>query len=75
MIKWFVCDTLLLADVFEKFRDTSIEIDGLDPPLFLYAPGLTWRVCLKKTSTELELLTDVHMSLMIEVIEVECVNQ
>ena len=34
------CDTLLLADVFEKFRDTYIEISGLDPSHLLSAPGL-----------------------------------
>ena len=42
------CDTLLLADVFEKFRDTCIEIYRLDPSHFLSAPGLAWQVCLKK---------------------------
>ena len=40
-------DTLLLANVFEKFRDTCIEIHGLDPSL-LSAPGLAWQACLKK---------------------------
>ena len=33
-------DTLLLADVFEKFRNTCIEIFELDPAHFLSAPGL-----------------------------------
>ena len=33
-------DTSLLADVFEKFRNTCIEIYGLDPSDFLSAPGL-----------------------------------
>ena len=36
----FQCDTLLLADVFEKFRDTCIDIYGVDPSYFLSAPGL-----------------------------------
>ena len=40
-------DTLLLADVFEKFRDKCIEIYGLDPSYFLSAPGLAWQACLK----------------------------
>ena len=33
-------DTLLLADVFEKFRDKRIEIYGLDPSYFYSVPGL-----------------------------------
>ena len=41
-------DTLLLADVFENFRDKRIEIYGIDPTHFLPAPGLAWQVCLKK---------------------------
>ena len=59
-------DTLLLADVFEKFRDTCIEIYGLDLSHFLSAPGLSWQACLKKTNVNLELLTDVDMLLMTE---------
>ena len=35
-------DTLLLADVFEKFREKCIEIYGLDPTYFYSGPGLAW---------------------------------
>ena len=38
-------DTLLLADVYEKFRDKCIEIYRLDPSYFLSAPGLAWQAC------------------------------
>ena len=48
-------DTLLLADVFENFRDNCIEIYRLDPIYFVSAPGLAWQACLKKTEVELEL--------------------
>ena len=34
------CDTSLLADVFENFRDKCIDIYKLDPAHFLSAPGL-----------------------------------
>ena len=54
-------DTLLLADVFQKFRDTCIEIHGLDPSYFYSAPGLAWQACLKETDVKLELLTDYQM--------------
>ena len=60
------CDTLLLADVFENFRNKCIEIYELDPAHFLSAPGLAWQACLKKTKVKLELLTDIDMLLMVE---------
>ena len=41
-------DTLLLADVFEKFRDIFIEMYGLDPSHFLSASRIAWQACLKK---------------------------
>ena len=58
--------TLLLADVFENFRNKRIEIYKLDPAHFLSAPGLAWQACLKKTGVKLELLTDIDMLLMVE---------
>ena len=51
-------DTLLLADVFENFRNKCLEVYDLDPAHFLSLPGLAWQVCLKKTNVKLELLTD-----------------
>ena len=59
-------DTLLLADVFENFRDMCIKEYELDPAHFLSLPGLAWQACLKKTNIELELLTDYDMLLMVE---------
>ena len=59
-------DTLLLADVFENFRNMCIKVYELDPTHFLYALGLAWQVCLKKTQIELELVTNINMLLMVE---------
>ena len=60
------CDTLLLADVFENFRNKCIDIYGVDPAYFVSAPGLVWQDCLKKTEVKLELLTEYNMILMVE---------
>ena len=59
-------NTLLLADVFESFRNKCIEIYELDPTHFLSAPGLSWQAALKKTGVILELLPDIDMLLMVE---------
>ena len=59
-------DVLLLADVFENFRDNNLKIYGLDPAHYFAAPGLSWDACLKITGVELELLTDPDMLLMWE---------
>ena len=59
-------DTLLLADVFENFRNKCLEVYELDPARFFSLPGLAWQACLKKTNIELELLTDYDMLLMVE---------
>ena len=59
-------DTLLLADVFENFRNKCIKIYQLDLAHFLSAPGLAWQACLKKTKVEIKLLTNTDMLLMVE---------
>ena len=59
-------DVLLLADVFESFRDNNLKIYGLDPAHYFTAPGMSWDACLKITGVELELLNDPDMLLMWE---------
>ena len=59
-------DTLLLADVFENFRNMCIKVYELNPAHFLSLPGLAWQACLKKTNVKLELLNDYDMLLMVK---------
>ena len=59
-------DVLLLADVFENFRDLCLKNYELDPAWYYTVPGLAWDAALKKTKVELELLTDPDMLLMFE---------
>ena len=59
-------DVLLLADVFESFRDICIKNYKLDPAHYYTAPSLAWDACLKITDVKLELLSDIDMLLMVE---------
>ena len=59
-------DTVLLADIFENYRDVFLKIYGIDPAYFVSLPGFAWHSCLKITGVKLELITDINMLLMIE---------
>ena len=59
-------NALLLADVFEGFKNISLKTYGLDPPHFLSAPELAWQAALKKTKVKLGLSADINMVLMVE---------
>ena len=59
-------DVLLLADVFENFRDICIKNYILDPAHYYTVPGLAWDAALKLTEVKLESLSDPDMLLMVE---------
>lgn len=59
-------DILLLADIFENFRISSITLYGLDPAHYHTTPGLSWDAMLKLTRVRLEVLTDIDMLLFVE---------
>ena len=59
-------DTLLLADVFDNFRNMCLKMHELDPAKVLSPPGLAWQAALKKTKGKLDFLTDINMLLMVK---------
>ena len=59
-------DVVLLANVYEAFRDTCLKHYELDRAHFYTSLGLAWRACLKRTGIKFELLTDPDMLLMFE---------
>ena len=62
---YLTTDALLLAAAFENFRKTCLKRYNLDPVRFISARELAWQAPLKKTEIRLELLTDIHMLLMV----------
>ena len=59
-------DVLLLADVFEEFRNVCLENYSLDPTWYYPSPGLSWDALLKHSKIKLELLTDPDVLLLFE---------
>lgn len=64
---YVLTDTLLLCDVFERFRDMTLEYYKLDAAWFYTFPGLAWQAALKMSGVSLELLTDPFMYQMFEI--------
>ena len=59
-------DVLLLADIFENFREQYLHIYGLDPAHYVSLPSSSWDAMQKMTGVRLDLLTDVDMLNFIE---------
>ena len=59
-------NVLLLADVFENFRDVCLQHYGLDLAHNYTSPGLPWQPAFKMIDVELDLLTDIDQHLFIE---------
>ena len=63
---YVLSDTLLLADVFENFRNMCLKIYEINSIRFITAPGLAWQAAWKKTKVRLDLLTAILMLLIAE---------
>ena len=63
---YLVSDVLLLADVFENFRNSVFNKHNLDCLHFVTLPSLAWVTALKYTGVKLDLITDPSAYLMIE---------
>ena len=50
------CNTLLLADLFENFRNKCFEIYELDPAHFLSAPRINMASLLKKDKNKIRII-------------------
>lgn len=69
-------DVLLLADIWENFKDVCMRIYDLDVSYYYTAPSLSWDAFLKhkqmecrekhNSDFEIELLTDIDMLTMVE---------
>ena len=59
-------DVLLLADIFENFREQYLDTYGLDPAHYVSLPSSSWDAMLKMTGVRLDLISDVDMFNFIE---------
>lgn len=59
-------DVLLLCDVFENFRNTSLKYYQLDPAYYVSSPGLSWDAMLLYTKVRLELIQDLEIHEFLE---------
>ena len=61
LLAYLKLDVLLLACVFERFRQKTLEQDGLDPVHFISLPGLSFMSAFKMTGETIDLLSDAEM--------------
>lgn len=59
-------DTILLAEVFQKFRQDMHTFSGLDPAHYISLPSYSYDSMLKMTNCEIKLPDDINMVQFIE---------
>jgi len=59
-------DTILLAEIFQKFRSEMMKFSGLDPAYYYSLPGFAFDSMLKITNCKLSLLPHIDMVHFIE---------
>jgi hypothetical protein len=59
-------DVLVLADVFENFRNNQIKNYHLDPAHYITLPNFAWDAMLYNTNVTIDLLDDAEMYRVIE---------
>ncbi|GBC41398.2 uncharacterized protein LOC110455379 [Rhizophagus irregularis DAOM 181602=DAOM 197198] len=59
-------DVLLLADIFQNFREMALKKYGLDPLWYYSTPGFAWDALFLITGQRLDLITDQDMYMMVE---------
>ena len=57
-ISFVIADVLLLADVFEAFRNVSLTNYDIDPAHYVSSPQLSWDAMLHVTDCALTLIND-----------------
>ena len=66
MALYLLRDICLIADVFQAFRNQSLDEHQLDPAYFVSAPQLAWNALLKPIDRPIPLITDPEMYRMIQ---------
>ena len=66
MALYLLSDICMLADVFQEFRNNSLDEYQLDPAYFVSAPQLEWIALFKHIYRPIPLITDLEMYCMIQ---------
>ena len=66
MALYLLSDICLLADLFQAFRNKSLDEYQLDPTYFVSAAQLAWNALLKHIDRPILLITDPEMKRMIK---------
>ena len=65
METYCLSDTLLLCEIFERFRTESMNNFGIEPCHYLSLPGFAYQAFLKTTGVELDYITDEEIYTML----------